>query len=134
VTEKPPPSEARFVPHEGQEAGRRTHSRYRVELGVSLGSAHNFYQGLAENLSEGGVFIATHTPRPVGELLEFTITLPDESGAITGTGQVRWVREYHEDSDAAPGMGLRFVAISESDLRRIQQFLDHREPLFFDED
>jgi uncharacterized protein (TIGR02266 family) len=105
-----------------------------VELGVSLGSAHNFYQGLAENLSVGGVFIATHTPRPVGELLEFTVTLPDGGEPIAGTGQVRWVREYHEDSDAAPGMGLRFVSIPEAALKRIQQFLDHREPLFFDED
>jgi len=130
----PPPSEARFLTPDQDPKGRRHHTRYGVELTVSLGSAHNFYQGLAENLSEGGLFIATHTPRPVGELLEFTVNLPDGGEAIRGTGQVRWVRDYHEESDAAPGMGLRFVAIAEPDLKRIRAFLEHREPLFFDDD
>jgi uncharacterized protein (TIGR02266 family) len=129
----PPPSDARFVERGGDPKGRRHHARYGVELTVSLGSAHNFYQGLAENLSEGGLFIATHRPRPVGELLEFTVNLPDGE-PIHGTGQVRWVRDYHEDSEAAPGMGLRFVTLDERDLARIRRFLDHREPLFFDED
>lgn len=131
MTDRPPPSEALFIAPDGH---HRDHSRYRVELNVSLRSAHNFYQGLAENLSVGGLFIATHTPRPPGELVEFTVSLPDGGESITGTGQVRWVREYHENSDTAPGMGLRFVSISEEAIQRIQRFLDQRDPLFFEED
>ena len=40
---------------------RRRHLRYAVELDVSMSSEHNFYAGFAENLSEGGVFVATHS-------------------------------------------------------------------------
>jgi hypothetical protein len=39
---------------------RREHSRFHVDLDVTVGSDHNFYAGFAENLSAGGVFIATH--------------------------------------------------------------------------
>jgi len=39
---------------------RRAHVRHDVELEVSLESESNFYMGLTENLSEGGLFIAIH--------------------------------------------------------------------------
>jgi hypothetical protein len=67
-------------------------------------------------------------------VLEFTVSLPDGGAPIAGAGQVRWVRQYSETSDSAPGMGLRFISIPEDGIRRIQNFLDQREPLFFEED
>src|SRR5690349_13072711 len=78
---------------------RRTSPRFAVELDVSLGSEHNFYAGLAENLSAGGVFVATHMLKPVGERVELSIHLPDSDHPVCGIGQVRWVREYNEQSD-----------------------------------
>src|SRR5262245_6073459 len=83
---------------------RREFVRHKVDLDVSLGSDHNFYSGFAENLSAGGVFIATHLLRPVGENVEVCIHLPDGS-EIRGSGEVRWVRVFNADSDTPPGIG-----------------------------
>ena len=129
-------AEARFSQLEPEEAGaqRRTHSRYAVDLDVSLGSDHNFYAGFAENLSAGGIFVATHLLKPVGSSIELSIHLPDNDEPICGKGEVRWVREYNERSDMPPGMGIRFNEIEPAAVAAIEQFLRQREPLFFDDD
>jgi uncharacterized protein (TIGR02266 family) len=113
---------------------RREHARFRVDLDVSIGSEHNFYAGFAENLSAGGVFVATHLLKPVGEKLEMCVNLPDGLGTVVGEGEVRWLREYNESSDTPPGMGIRFIHFEAGSLEAIDRFLKAREPLFFDDD
>jgi uncharacterized protein (TIGR02266 family) len=113
---------------------RRQHPRYRVDLDVSLGSDHNFYAGLVENLSAGGVFVATHLLKPVGEQIELAIHLPDSEDVLRGLGEVRWIREYVERSELPPGMGIRFIDLPQESLERIERFLSKREPLFYDEE
>jgi uncharacterized protein (TIGR02266 family) len=129
-------AEARFsqLDSEDSEAQRRTHARFAVDLDVSLGSDHNFYAGFAENLSAGGIFVATHLLKPVGSSIELSIHLPENDEPICGKGEVRWVREYNERSDMPPGMGIRFNEIEQSAVEAIERFLRQREPLFFDDD
>ncbi len=115
-------------------AQRREHARYKVELDVSLGSDHNFYVGFVENMSAGGVFIATHMLKAVGEVLELSIHIPSSDAKICGTGEVRWVREYSERSNVPPGMGVRFIQLEPGSLEAIEKFLARREPIFYDED
>jgi uncharacterized protein (TIGR02266 family) len=118
-----------------EESGmRREHTRHRVDLDVTVSSDHNFYTGFIENMSSGGIFIATHRLKQVGEQIEFTINLPDSKQPITGIGEVRWVRVYSEDSNVEPGMGVRFTQISAQAVHRVQEFLAQREPLFYDEE
>jgi uncharacterized protein (TIGR02266 family) len=114
-------------------AARREHSRFSVDLDVTVGSDHNFYAGFAENLSAGGVFIATHKLKPVGSKIELSINLPDGAQLKT-EGDVRWVRVFNEHSDTPPGMGVRFNNLPESSVALIQNFLARREPLFFDDE
>ena len=132
-TAREPRDEATFKQHAPSPDNRRKSVRYGVELDVTLASDHNFYGGFAENLSVGGVFIATHTKKPVGELMEFSITLPGVDEPIRGLGEVRWVREYSERSNVPPGLGLRFVRLSRGAPELIERFLRGREPLFYDE-
>ena len=113
---------------------KRQFARYKVELDVSLGSDHNFYVGFVENMSAGGVFIATHMLRAVGEVFEVSIHIPSSEAMIRGTGEVRWVREYSERSNVPPGMGVRFIQLEPGSVEAIEQFLSRREPIFFDED
>jgi uncharacterized protein (TIGR02266 family) len=115
-------------------AQRREYARYKVELDVSLGSDHNFYVGFVENMSSGGVFIATHMLKAVGEILELSIHIPSTDAKISGTGEVRWVREYSEQSNVPPGMGVRFLRLEPGSVEAIERFLARREPIFFDED
>ncbi len=116
------------------ESVRREHERFSVDLEVSLGSEHNFYAGLAENLSAGGVFIATHRLQKVGSKIDVSLRLPDTQEPFRLVGEVRWVRVYNEQSDTPPGLGIRFTELSSEVTTAINRFLDQREPLFFDDD
>jgi uncharacterized protein (TIGR02266 family) len=106
-------------------------TRLDVSLMVSIDSESNFYVGFAENLSDGGIFVATHAPRPIGCSVNLLVALPDQ-GPIRAKGTVAWVREYREQNDVPPGMGIRFDRISPDDMRRILDFGRARQPMFFD--
>lgn len=112
---------------------RREHSRFSVDLDVTVGSDHNFYAGFAENLSAGGVFIATHKLKPVGSKIELSITLPD-GAKIQALGEVRWIRVFNETSDTPPGMGVKFIEVNDGAVESINGFLSRRDPLFFDDE
>lgn len=114
------------------ESHRRQHSRVSVDLDVTVGSDDNFYTGFAENLSAGGVFIATHQLKPVDSRIELSINLPD-SVTVRALGEVRWIRVFNEQSDTPPGMGVKFVEIDETCVAAIHYFLSRRNPLFFDD-
>jgi uncharacterized protein (TIGR02266 family) len=118
----------------GAMGARRAHARHDVELEVSLESESNFYMGLTENLSEGGLFIATHLVKPIGTQIEVSFKLPHVAEAIKAVGTVRWIRVYSETSDGMPGMGVRFERIEQQQVEQIREFLAARAPLFYDED
>jgi uncharacterized protein (TIGR02266 family) len=113
---------------------RRQHPRHNVELEVTMESETNFYIGLTENLSEGGLFIATHVLKPLGTQVEVSLKLPEMSEPIKMTGTVRWVREYSDTSDTSPGMGVRFEHVDKAQYEQIHGFLAARAPLFYDEE
>ena len=116
------------------ESVRREHERFSVDLEVSLGSEHNLYAGLVENLSAGGIFIATHRLQRVGSKIELSLRMPDSEERFDLVGEVRWVRVFNEHSDTPPGLGIRFSELSPAITAAITRFLGQREPLFFDDD
>ena len=120
--------------HEPLSENRRRDPRFGVELDVTLESDHNFYAGFVENLSVSGIFIATHTKRQIGELVEFSIRFDKNEQPITGVGEVRWIRQYSETSDSPPGVGLKFKKLADGGRERIDAFLKNRDPLFFDDE
>jgi uncharacterized protein (TIGR02266 family) len=128
-------SEANIRPvlPQGDGGSRREHSRFCVDLDVTVGSDHNFYAGFAEDLSAGGVFIATHKLKPVGSKIELSINLPD-GFQMRALGEVRWIRVFNETSDTPPGMGVKFIDVSAEAVSSINGFLARREPLFFDDE
>jgi uncharacterized protein (TIGR02266 family) len=113
---------------------RREHERFIVELQVSVLSEHNLYAGLAENISAGGLFIATHQLQPVGSRIELSLSVPDSEERFQIVGEVRWVRLYNEHSDTPPGFGVRFTELPAGAAAAISGFLGQREPLFFDDE
>lgn len=111
----------------------RAHTRLDIELDVSIASETNFFLGLTENISEGGLFVATHVLRPVGTKLELKLTLPDGGPPFSVVGEVRWLREYSESSNVSPGMGLRFQTFDDDKLERIRAFVAKKSPLFYED-
>jgi uncharacterized protein (TIGR02266 family) len=112
----------------------RVHERCAVELEVDFASDSNFYVGFAENLSGGGVFVATYVLRPIGTKLDLSVQLVGDAQPLRVRGEVRWTREPSSRSgDLWPGMGVQFEALSPEDEERIRAFLGARDPLFFDD-
>ena len=108
-----------------------------VEVHVTQTSDHNFYTGLTNNVSEGGIFVATSHIFPVGATLDFEFRLEQDAQPIKTKGVVRWVRSHESlrSADVATGMGIQFLGLDASVRDRIQRFIDRRrESLFYDED
>jgi len=110
----------------------RLSQRLALELEVSLQSDSNFYMGLTENLSHGGIFVATHVVKPIGTSVALVLRLPARKAPLQLAGRVRWLREFSEELETPPGMGIEFEGISEEDSRAIGEFLTTRTPLFFE--
>src|SRR5882724_930828 len=107
--------------------------RLEVSLGVGIESESNFYIGCTENVSDGGVFVATHSLCQIGSHVDLVIALRYQE-PIRAKGTVRWLRPYCETSDAQAGMGIRFDSLSDVDAERILEFAKCRQPMFFDDD
>lgn len=108
---------------------RRRSLRYRVDLQIDASSEHNFFSGFCHDLSEGGLFIATHEFRPVGEIIDLTFQLPC-GHTVRTSGVVRWQRVSPSEEDEVPGIGVEFLALSPDDTAAIKSFFCQREPLF----
>lgn len=114
--------------------GSRLHPRACVSLTIGLTSEHNFWSGITLNVSEGGVFVATHQAVPVGTVLSLSIWLPRRTLPVVALGEVRWTRPYGGEDGEPPGFGVRFVDVAPAALREIAAFVQSvRDPLYFEE-
>ncbi len=127
-------SEALAIPAEQPvDHEARVCRRFPLKVEVGYATEHNFYTGFTENLSSGGLFVATHLPSQLGEVLALTFTVPGLAQTVTAVCRVQWVREFRDDApDMVPGMGLRFVQLDAEARAAIELFLKHRAPIFFD--
>jgi len=107
---------------------------YRLDAAVEVTwtSESNFYQGFSENISEGGVFIATYEYGNLGDEVAFSMKLAGMDEPMSLRGVVRWIRVYNpEVEDMTPGMGLQFLDIPEAAAAAIRVFIADRTPLFY---
>lgn len=92
---------------------RRSASRFDKVFPVYLGSQEGVCRGIARNISNGGIFIETSDPQPLGG--QVTVCFADERAGveISAEAEVRYqcVLEYGAPKGKAAlrGMGLRFV-------------------------
>lgn len=114
------------------EAIRRKHPRHAVHVEVTLESDHHIFTGLTENLSRGGLFVATHTLLEVGTMIDVEFSLPGKA-RIKSLAVVSWVRLYSETSDGPPGMGLQFASLDAESAEAIRSFLAARPPMLWDD-
>lgn len=126
-----PPAAEQAVGLQGDQQRRFT--RCDVELEVNLDSDSNFYMGLTENISEGGLFVATHRYKPLGTLVTLSFRVPNRPEPITLRGEVRWLRPANGRNEVHPGMGIQFVDVGPEELAAIRTFIRKREPLFYED-
>ena len=96
-----------------REAERRTQcQRVSLEVVITGTSATNFFVGLSENVSAGGVFVSTLSAPSVGAPVELRLKLgqsSDEDRVIAGV--VRWHRL--DDEGQCTGCGVEFLGRDE---------------------
>lgn len=108
VSELPPVSE------------RRVYERIDVEWSVDCETEQTFLYASITNISEMGIFVATHEPLEVGTRLTLRFAMPGEGSPFILLGQVQWVNPIRMLSDNPnPGMGIRFVDLSSESRERI---------------
>ena len=116
------------VPHPG-----RKQARVALDADIGFQSDTNFYTGFSEDLSDGGLFIATYNLLAVGADVTINFTLPD-GHLVVAKGKVTWVRDFNETTpDVAPGIGVQFEGLTETDMKSIHSFLRKRAPMFYAE-
>jgi type IV pilus assembly protein PilZ len=108
LSEQPPVSE------------RRSYERIDVEWSVDCETEQTFLYASITNISEMGIFVATHEPLEVGTRLTLRFAMPGEQAPFILFGQVAWVNPIKLLSDNPnPGMGIRFVELSSENRERI---------------
>jgi len=114
----------------------RASERFDLEVKVDLESDHNFYTGLTQNISSGGVFIATHHLRRIGDRITLKFTLPGSAKMVEVETEVRWIRENSAllRAHGEQGMGVRFINLSAEAQQAIDAFLQSRESLYYDDE
>ena len=107
--------------------------KVNVQTVLSMNTSHQFFTGFSENIEEGGIFVATFEPKPIGSKVLVNFKLPG-GRPVTARGEVQWVREYNPlTPDTAPGMGVKFTDLMDEDRQAIEQFTAARAPMFYDD-
>lgn len=110
----------------------RAHRRVPLSAEVTLESDHNFYAGITDNVSEGGIFVALDPQPAVGTEVDLELKLGEETYKIHG--EVRWVRTERIASEGMPaGCGVKWIEISAEALAAIRRFTEARETLFYED-
>ena len=118
----------------------RAYNRAELSLAVTLMGENNFYVGLSQNISEGGIFIATYRVLPLGTRVLLTFTLPGSSELLAVEGTVSWHRPPEAVASTSgrsippvkTGMGVRFDDPDMDVQEAIRAFTELRSPEFYD--
>ena len=108
---------------------KRGSERVPVALRIRLRyqAVDQFISKFAVNVSRGGMFLSSRNPKAPGTRIYFEIWLADDSPVIDGSGEVRWIREYDRRRPDEPhGMGIQFIALSDSSWPLLERILAHR--------
>jgi type IV pilus assembly protein PilZ len=113
----------------------RTHVRVPLTVEVDLFNENTFFTGFTENISRGGLFIATEAPFELGTRLSIRLSLmggPAREHEVV----VRWIRPAGAPGGLPAGMGVQFETLDGDAYESLQGFIDNsvKDTLFFDLD
>lgn len=106
----------------------------RVPLEVNVGSTtdSNFYIDDTDHVLDGGVFVATYSPLPMGSEVALAITLPGKQVARAHARVVLTRDLMDAFDDHIPGMCLAFERVDPRSCALIERFVRKRPPTFLD--
>lgn len=102
--------------------------RQRVPLERKISLKFKEFRGFiteySDNLSLGGMFIRTTSPKPAGTIFDFELSLTDDFKLVQGIGEVVWIREQDAGPERPAGMGVRFLDLSPESRKLIERIVD----------
>lgn len=102
---------------------KRRAARLHHEIPVAYRTVGSFLSDWATNISQGGLFINTRKPFPVGTEVKIIIQLPDAAFPFDITGRVRRVEAVGNPTNAAPGMAVEFTELDRTKREKIEAFV-----------
>jgi type IV pilus assembly protein PilZ len=103
---------------------KRRATRLHHEIPVAYRTVGSFLTDWATNISQGGLFINTRKPLPVGTAVKILIQLPGASFPHHLDGRVTRVTAFDNHANMVPGMGIEFTGVDEPRRREIQAFVE----------
>ncbi len=99
---------------------KRRASRLQHELPVAYRSVGSFLTDWATDISQGGMFINTRSPLPVGTEVKILIQLPMVESPVGLVGRVTRVAEFDNQAHVVPGMGIQFTDVDPSKREQLE--------------
>lgn len=100
-------------------ADKRRSGRAPLVVRVDYSTVDTFFSEFTTNINEGGLFIETDAPAPIGTRVVLQFALPGTHDPLKLDGRVVWASP--EGSAEAPGMGIEFENLDELSRRRINE-------------
>ena len=109
----------------GSDSDKRLEKRLPIQLDVRYQSLEGFISDYSMNISQGGLFISTRNPLPLGTRIALKVGFPDAEVPLNIEGEVVWVSEYDKKSKSnlIPGMGIQFRNLDDMEKKMIEDFI-----------
>jgi uncharacterized protein (TIGR02266 family) len=102
---------------------KRRAQRLHHEIPVAYRSVGSFLTDWATNISQGGLFINTRKPLPVGTEVRVLVQLPGASFPFQLEGRVSRVTEFDNHANMVPGMAVEFTSVDAAQRAQIESFV-----------
>jgi len=103
------------------DADRRRSERKELVVRVDYSSIDELFSEFTSDINEGGLFIETEKPRPMGTEVELSFNLPGNERAVETLGRV--VRISSGEGNSPPGMGIEFDELAVAERQRINEII-----------
>ena len=90
-------------------AERRSSQRAELIVRVDYSTVDELFSEFTSDINDGGLFIETANPRPLGTQVSMRFCLPGQLEALVTEGRV--VRVSHGEDEGPAGMAIEFEAL-----------------------
>ena len=105
--------------------GKRSYQRGELiafKITGESGQGESF-TAYAKNISRGGLFIVSTSPRELGERFHITFQIPNTDFTIRCQCEVMWMSKYDPETKVEPCYGIRFIDLPEDIAIRIDNWV-----------
>jgi len=103
---------------------RRSSPRADIVVRVNYQNVDSLFSEFARNINDGGIFVETDSPQPIGTSVELEFKLPGADRPIQVVGNVvRAVSADQVERDGIAGMAIEFENLDSEDRQQINEII-----------